>query len=85
MDDWVVIAPTRLKLRETVLNVNEIFNVLHVEKHPDKTFIGKVELGFDFLGYFLKPDLLSVSVETLRNCEDRITISNATFTNKMPK
>jgi len=22
-----------------------------LEKHPDKTFIGRIERGFDFLGY----------------------------------
>ena len=73
MDDWVVIAPTRWKLRSAIRIVNEILNVLRVEKHPDKTFIGSVGRGFDFLGYFLKPGILSVSVVTINNCVDRIT------------
>ena len=55
MDDWVVIAPTRWKLRSAVRIVNETLNLLKVEQHPDKTFIGRVERGFDFLGYFIKP------------------------------
>ncbi len=55
MDDWVIIAPTSWKLRSAIGIVNEVLNVLKVEKHSDKTFIGKVERGFDFLGYFLKP------------------------------
>ena len=25
--------------------------MLNLEKHPDKTFIGRIERGFDFLGY----------------------------------
>ncbi len=53
--DCVVIKPTRWKLRSAIRIVNEVLNVLKVEKHSDKTFIGKVERGFDFLGYFLKP------------------------------
>ncbi|MCP4267247.1 MAG: hypothetical protein GY777_17030 [Candidatus Brocadiaceae bacterium] len=35
MDDWVVIAPTRWKLRSAVRIVNETLNVLKVKKHPD--------------------------------------------------
>ncbi len=73
MDDWVVIAPTRWKLRAAVRIVNETLNLLRVDKHPGKTFIGSVERGFDFLGYFLKPGILSVSVVTINNCTDRIS------------
>ncbi len=73
MDDWVVIAPTRWKLRDAVRIVNKTLNMLCVEKHPDKTFIGRVERGFDFLGYFLKPGVLRASVVTLKNCAERIS------------
>ncbi|MHC4139177.1 MAG: reverse transcriptase/maturase family protein [Planctomycetota bacterium] len=73
MDDWVVIAPTRWKLREAIRIVNETLNVLKADKHPDKTFIGKVEHGFDFLGYFLKPGILKVAVETMKRFTQRIT------------
>jgi hypothetical protein len=31
--------------------VNRTLNELKVEKHPDKTFIGRIKRGFDFLGY----------------------------------
>ncbi len=61
----VVIAPTRWKLREAIRNVNRTLNMQSVEKHPDKTFIGKVEIGFDFLGYFMKPGSVMVAVNTL--------------------
>ncbi len=66
MDDWVVIAPTRWKLRSAVRIVNETLNLLNVEQHPDKTFIGRVERGFDFLGYFLKPGIIRVEVNTVK-------------------
>lgn len=72
MDDWVVIAPTRWKLRDAVRIVNETLNMLRVEKHPDKTFIGRVERGFNFLGYFLNTGILRVSVDSLKNCAYRI-------------
>lgn len=73
MDDWVVIAPTRWKLREAVRIVNETLNCLRVEKHPAKTFIGKVDRGFDFLGYFLKPGMLNVAISTLKRFAQRIS------------
>ena len=73
MDDWVVIAPTRWKLRSAIRIVNETLNVLKVDQHPDKTFIGKVERGFDFLGYLLKPEMVNVSISTLKRFAKRIT------------
>ena len=51
MDDMLVLSPTRWKLKRAVKRLNEVFNDLKLEKHPDKTFIGRIEKGFDFLGY----------------------------------
>ena len=51
MDDIVVLAPTRWKLRRAVRTVNGHLGALDLEKHPVKTFIGRIEKGFDFLGY----------------------------------
>ncbi len=72
MDDWLVIAPTRWKLRKAVRMVNTVLERLLLEKHPDKTFIGRAERGFDFLGYHFSPDRLTVAVGTLRRFVDRI-------------
>ncbi len=73
MDDWIVIAPTRWYLRSAIRIVNETLNMLKVDKHPDKTFIGKVERGFDFLGYFLKPAMVIVAFRTMKRFLQRIT------------
>ncbi len=54
MDDWVILAPTRWKLRGAVRLVNQTLAELKLEQHPDKTFIGRVSRGFDFLS-FLRP------------------------------
>ncbi|MDC0253416.1 reverse transcriptase domain-containing protein [Bacteriovoracales bacterium] len=43
MDDWVITAPTRWKLRKAVKKVNQVLKKLKVEKNPDKTYIGKKE------------------------------------------
>jgi hypothetical protein len=55
MDDWVILAPTRWKLRRAIKVVNQMLTELKVEKHPDKTFTGRIERGFDFLGYTHRP------------------------------
>ncbi len=65
MDDILVLAPTRWKLRKAVRRVNEMLGCLRLEKHPDKTFIGRTESGFDFLGYHFRPGQLSVAGKTI--------------------
>ena len=41
--------------------------MLKLEKHPDKTFIGRIECGFDFLGYHFSPARLTVAAKTIAN------------------
>jgi hypothetical protein len=38
---------------------------LKVAQHPDKTFIGRIARGFDFLGYWYSPDGLSIAPKTV--------------------
>jgi hypothetical protein len=40
---------------------------LSLEKHPDKTFFGRIERGFDFLGYHFSPTGLKVAAKTIAN------------------
>ena len=67
MDDILVLAPTRWKLRTAVKVVNQVLSSLKLEKHPDKTYIGRVDNGFDWLGYHIRPSGLSVAQKTLEN------------------
>ena len=67
MDDILILAPTRWQLRGAVKVVNETLGTLSLEKHPDKTFIGKIERGFDFLGYHFSPAGLTVAKQTIAN------------------
>ncbi|SPE26736.1 conserved hypothetical protein [Candidatus Sulfopaludibacter sp. SbA3] len=53
MDDWVILAPTRWSLRRAIVTVNQTLRELRVEQHPDKTFIGRIERGFTFPGYWI--------------------------------
>jgi hypothetical protein len=40
---------------------------LSLEKHPDKTFIGRIARGFDFVGYHFSPAGLAVAKQTNTN------------------
>jgi Reverse transcriptase (RNA-dependent DNA polymerase) len=72
MDDILVLAPTRWKLRRAIRVVNEVLGALGLEKHPDKTFIGHIERGFDFLGYAFSRGALRVAQQTLNNHASRL-------------
>ena len=73
MDDWVVLAPTRWKLRNVARIINQVLNQLKVWQHPEKTFVGRVAKGFDFLGYHLTPSGLSVANKTRQRFVSRVT------------
>ena len=73
MDDWVILAPTRWKLREAIRLVNQTLAELHVEQHPDKTFIGRISRGFDFLGYAFTPAGLEVAPPAVERCVERVS------------
>ena len=60
-----MLAPTRWKLRRAVQVLNQTLQSLKLEKAPDKTFIGRIERGFDFLGYHLHQGRLSLAEKTV--------------------
>jgi hypothetical protein len=65
MDDIIVLAKTRWHLRKAVATVNQHFNQLKVAQAPDKTFIGKISRGWDFLGYHFDGKQLTVAAKTV--------------------
>jgi RNA-directed DNA polymerase len=65
MDDILILTKTRWQNRKAVKQLNQILNQLKVEKHPDKTYIGKIENGFDFLGYLFNGSQLTVAAKTV--------------------
>ena len=65
MDDFLVLAPTRWKLRRAVAAINEVRGSLRLEKHPGKTFIGRIEKEFDFLAYHFSRDGIMVAKATM--------------------
>ena len=73
MNDILVLAPTRWKLRRAVKAVNHVLGSLQLGKHPDKTFIGRIERGFDFLGYHFTPEGVMVAKATIERFVERAT------------
>lgn len=67
MDDIVVLCKTRWQLRCAVRLINNQLSLLKLSKAPDKTFIGKISKGFDFLGYRYDGATLKLAVKTLHN------------------
>ena len=50
-----------------------MLGALRLEKHPDKTFIGRIEKGFDFLGFHFSRDGLTVAKATIEKFVARAT------------
>jgi len=73
MDDWVILAPTRWKLRGAVKAVQELMGELKLVLHPDKTFIGRISRGFDFLGYWFTPEGLGIALKTVERFAERVS------------
>ncbi len=72
MDDWVVLSPTRWKLRKAVRIVNQTLTELKVRQHPEKTFIGRISRGFDFLGYAISRNGLKPASKTVKKFAERL-------------
>jgi RNA-directed DNA polymerase len=73
MSDIILLAKTRWQLRKAVRTINQHFNQLNVEQAPDKTFIGRISKGFNFLGYQFGKEKLTVSKSTIHNHFRRLT------------
>jgi hypothetical protein len=72
MDDIIMLAPTRWKLRRAVAALNEELSVRGLEKHPRKTVIGRTARGFDYLGYHVSAAGLRLSHTTVEQFRLRL-------------
>ncbi len=69
----MLLAPTRWKLRRAIRVMNETLSELKLAQHPDKTFIGRISRGFDFLGYrFQSEGLIGVARQTVERFVERV-------------
>ncbi|WP_258089462.1 reverse transcriptase domain-containing protein [Serratia liquefaciens] len=68
MDDVVIMTKTRWSLRRHVKALNGHFEKLGFHQHPDKTFIGLLAKGFDWMGAQLGcAGLLGIAPRALTN------------------
>ena len=72
MDDILILSKTRWQNRRVVKKLNQCFNALKVEQHPDKTFIGRIDKGFDFLGYHFSRQTLTMAAITIKKHAQRL-------------
>ncbi len=70
MDDWVILAKTRWQLKKAISVMNQLLEKLTLKQHPDKTYIGRTEKGFQFLGYWITPDRLTIARETVQKAKE---------------
>jgi RNA-directed DNA polymerase len=73
MDDILILTPSRWQLRRAIATMNGVLEELGLEQHPDKTTIGPVARGFDFLGYTYSPAGLGLAEKTIRNHRIKLT------------
>ena len=73
MDDWVVLSTSRHRLKRGIRLVNQTLNQLKLAQHPDKTWAGKVDRGFDFLGYHHTRAGLTPATDTIKRFRQRLT------------
>ncbi|WP_064540183.1 reverse transcriptase domain-containing protein [Buttiauxella ferragutiae] len=71
MDDFVLFTRTRWQLRRAVKRLHEFFNIDGFETHPDKTQLGRIENGFDWLGVWFSPEGASIAPRALENHRTR--------------
>ena len=72
MDDILIMTKTRWHNRRAIKLLNQYFNELKVKQHPDKTFIGRIEKGIDFLGYHFSRKPLKIASITVRKHVERM-------------
>lgn len=72
MDDFLIFTPTRWKIRKAVRRLNAFFDLGGFEQHPDKTQLGRLEQGFDWLGVqFNAAGATGIAPRALNNHRER--------------
>ncbi|HGM5414922.1 TPA: reverse transcriptase domain-containing protein [Serratia marcescens] len=67
MDDFVLLTRTRWHLKRYVKRLHGFFNLGGFETHPDKTQLGRIEHGFDWLGVWFTPEGTTIAPRALEN------------------
>ncbi len=67
MDDFVFFTKTRWHLRKTIKSLYEFFDLGGFDIHLDKTQLGKIENGFDWLGKWYAPEGPRIAPRAIEN------------------
>jgi len=74
MDDWLILTKTRGQLRRLIKKMHDTVRCLKLKLAIDKTYIGRIKNGFDFLGYrFNHRGLIGFAKKTIDNYNNHIT------------
>jgi len=66
MDDFLIITTTRWHLRKAIKKLNQFFNQFSFVQHPDKTVIGKIDNGFDWMGFqFSRQGIVAIAPRSM--------------------
>ena len=72
MDDIVILSKTRWRLRSAIRILIKTVHSLGLDLHKRKRFVGRIDKGFDFLGYQIEPGRkLRPSPESLKRLVTR--------------
>ncbi|ENC7118052.1 transposase, partial [Salmonella enterica] len=71
MDDFLLLTRTRWQLRRCIAQLNDSLDVSGFEQHPDKTFIGRISRGFDWLGAWFEPGAAGLAPRSVRLHRER--------------
>ncbi|MDK2376799.1 reverse transcriptase domain-containing protein [Serratia fonticola] len=72
MDDFIFFTKTRWHLRKAIKRLHEFFDLGGFETHPDKTQLGRIEHGFDWLGLWYSPLGSRIAPSATENHRERI-------------
>lgn len=67
MDDFIIFTKTRWQLRHIIKRLNEYFDLGGFEPHPDKTQLGKIQNGFDWMGVWFGSEGATIAPRALEN------------------
>ncbi len=73
MDDIIIFTKNRFQTGRYVRKLYNLIGKLKLKLAKDKTFIGRAEKGFEFLGYKFSPNGLEIAKKTLDNLKANIS------------
>ncbi len=82
MDDWIVLSNNKYQLRRFIKKINETLAGLKLVKAKDKTYVGKLTNGFDFLGFHFKQKSITVSNKTVVKFLNKLTAKVHSWMNR---